>query len=390
MASTGKTQSYARFKNNELILNMLRKKEYSATELAEQLRLSNAALSRIMAELSEKRLVKKVPRNEAPSPGRRRDYFALNGEYGVIAGVGFSDNGVHIVFADFSGKVLVEERMKDKLNYDLASIYEIVLRIHELYGRNLKGLPILSVNLSVPGKINKRTMEIVRSAQLKTLVDEDKSKLLKIFRSHFDVPVRAFNDINLSLVAEEDAHEERDFGNLVLLHIDAGVGGAFYFGNKIFDGDNGFAGELGFWPVIFDGEKTILDSAVSFTSIAERLTARRGRPHDIGGLRELYFTDPEVKAEFLKTAAVAGEALCGLTEILDVNYVIVSGGVTELDDDYKNALIASVNRGGNGVKVCFSALKDACVKGVIIEAMRKEIIFAISKIEEDKKEKNGG
>ena len=33
MANAGKNQSYARFKNNELVLNLLRKKEYSATEL---------------------------------------------------------------------------------------------------------------------------------------------------------------------------------------------------------------------------------------------------------------------------------------------------------------------------------------------------------------------
>lgn len=147
-------------------------------------------------------------------------------------------------------------------------------------------------------------MEVVLSAQLKKVVDEDKGKLLKIFNGHFDVPVRAFNDINLSLIAERD--DEESYGkNLILMHIDAGVGGAFYFGNKIYGGDHGFAGEIGFMPVFFEGKKTILDSAVSFTSIAERLTERFHKDYGIDDLKELYFTDAEVRAEFLKTASVA-------------------------------------------------------------------------------------
>lgn len=256
MANAGKNQSYARFKNNELVLNLLRKKEYSATELSKELGLSNAALSQIMSELSEKKLVRQVPCGDRTTLGRRRNYFSLNGDYGIIVAVGFSDNEIHIAFADFSGKLLLEERIRDRLNYDLTIVYETVLRIHELYNKNFKTLPILSVNLSLPGKINNETMEVVLSAQLKKVVDEDKGKLLKIFNGHFDVPVRAFNDINLSLIAERD--DEESYGkNLILMHIDAGVGGAFYFGNKIYGGDHGFAGEIGFMPVFFEGKKTI-------------------------------------------------------------------------------------------------------------------------------------
>ena len=378
MANAGKNQSYARFKNNELVLNLLRKKEYSATELSKELGLSNAALSQIMSELSEKKLVRQVPCGDRTTLGRRRNYLSLNGDYGIIVAVGFSDNEIHIAFADFSGKLLLEERIRDRLNYDLTIVYETVLRIHELYNKNFKTLPILSVNLSLPGKINNETMEVVLSAQLKKVVDEDKGKLLKIFNGHFDVPVRAFNDINLSLIAERD--DEESYGkNLILMHIDAGVGGAFYFGNKIYGGDHGFAGEIGFMPVFFEGKKTILDSAVSFTSIAERLTERFHKDYGIDDLKELYFTDAEVRAEFLKTASVAGHAVGELAEILDVSYVVVSGGVTELDDEYKKQLTEAANFGRGEVEICFSCLKDACIKGAIITAVRQEIIAAISK-----------
>ena len=108
MANAGKNQSYARFKNNELVLNLLRKKEYSATELSKELGLSNAALSQIMSELSEKKLVRQVPCGDRTTLGRRRNYFSLNGDYGIIVAVGFSDNEIHIAFADFSGKLLLD------------------------------------------------------------------------------------------------------------------------------------------------------------------------------------------------------------------------------------------------------------------------------------------
>ena len=80
MANAGKNQSYARFKNNELVLNLLRKKEYSATELSKELGLSNAALSQIMSELSEKKLLRQVPCGDRTTLGRRRNYSFLNGD----------------------------------------------------------------------------------------------------------------------------------------------------------------------------------------------------------------------------------------------------------------------------------------------------------------------
>ena len=47
----GKDQGYTRYKNNELILDLLHKRNYSATELAQLTGLSNASMTKILVDL---------------------------------------------------------------------------------------------------------------------------------------------------------------------------------------------------------------------------------------------------------------------------------------------------------------------------------------------------
>ena len=54
----GKDQGYTRYKNNELILDLLHKRNYSATELAQLTGLSNASMTKILVDLSGKGLIK--------------------------------------------------------------------------------------------------------------------------------------------------------------------------------------------------------------------------------------------------------------------------------------------------------------------------------------------
>ncbi len=377
MTKDGKTQSYARFKNNEIILNLLRKKVYSATELAAEMKLSNAALSQIICELSSKKLIKSISSGEQNARGRHRKYLALNGDYGMIVAVGFSDNEIHIAFSDFAGKIVYEERISERLNYDFTIVYKTILLINKIYGKKFKDIPLLSVNLSVPGKVNNEAMTIAKSVQFNKLIGDNEGKLIEVFGHYFDVPVRIFNDMNLSLLAEQEALGEQR-RNFILLHIDAGVGGAFYLNEKIYEGDHGFAGELGMMPVLFDGEKTVLDSAASFTSVAERLSEKEGRAFTINELKGLYFTSQNVRNEFLRSAAVAGDAVGAVAEIFDIGCVIVNGAVSAFDGEYKDTLTEAARRHDKSLNVVFSELKDSCVLGAVIAAVKKEILRAIS------------
>ena len=57
MENLGRNQSFARKVNSGLVLSRLRKSDCSATILAEELNLSNAAMSSILKELENQNMI---------------------------------------------------------------------------------------------------------------------------------------------------------------------------------------------------------------------------------------------------------------------------------------------------------------------------------------------
>lgn len=374
----GKDQGYTRYKNNELILDLLHKRNYSATELAQLTGLSNASMTKILVDLSGKGLIKVVQGEDEGGKGRKRKYYAINDQAGLIVAIDFSDNALKVAFADMQGNILDRRVLGQVLHYTVAVLYEAILFIKDAIHTDFSDRRLTSVNLSLPGQIDESTMAIGRSAQFREIVSEDRLGVLRLFERHFDVPVRLYNDINLSAVAEKELGGVAE-ENFLLMHIDAGVGGAFYFGGKVFGGSHGFAGEIGFLPVVRDGKEEILDSVVSFTAIAERLNARCGETFMIDGLVRAYGSDPRVRAELLESAKVAGKAARELALILDIDRVIVSGKVAALDEEYKSTFVAASSGDGAEVRVSFSELEDSALHGAILTAIRLDLRQTISR-----------
>ncbi len=368
---TGKNQSYARLLNNQLVIRELRKEPCSATMLSRKLKLSNAALSAIVDDLKRKNCIKEVAASDVASAvGRRPVYYAINEKFGCVAVVSLYGNSAKVVLADMCMNVLHTEEIRVE-RFDIATLYELVLLLkNALALKEFRDIPLLGIDLSMPGRVNTLTGELILSKQFDKDMYGEKDKVTSLFARQFGVPVAMSNDINLACIGEMHKGLLRYVDNGMLVYVDIGIGGAFILGGKLYAGTQGFAGEVGLMQTQFEGETDALDEFVSLRAIKNSVGARLGRKVHTADVQELYLKDEWVHDYVLKTAHCLGAKLKDVVELLDVSQIVISGRVTGFGDEYFDALNSEVSKSVNNCKVVPSSLgDDASVLGAIAKAV---------------------
>lgn len=367
---TGKTQSYARVLNNRLVMRELRAENCSATMLSKRLGLSNAALSAIVDELKKKGYIKEVEAPAQSGLGRRPVYYTVNENFGCIAVVSLADYEARVVISDMKMNITdsVETRVE---HYDVAALYELILTLKNLLAMpKYRDIPLLGIDLSIPGRIKTTTGELQLLPQFDKDIYSEKNHVVNLFKRQFGVPVVMTNDINLAALGEMHCGSLKDVENGMLVHVDEGIGGAFIIGKKLFNGSTGFAGEIGLMHHRFGGKTDVIDEFVSLRAIKNKLSAQYGKKLHTSDVVALYNTEPEVKKYVLSTARCLGEVLKDVEELLDVPNVLLSGRVTLFGEDYINTINKELEKSINNAVVNASLLgRDAPVIGAIFKAV---------------------
>ena len=224
--AVGCDQSYARTVNNELVIQKLRESDYSATDLARELDLSHAAISSILKGLVNDRIIKASYSSSTAGKGRKRVFYSLNEAYGLIIVVSLSNNRYQIIISNIREEILLEEE-KEIDKYDVAIMYEIVLRIKDILMKNeYRDIPLRNIIIAVPGRVNAITGELQLSKHFDTDLFDGKNSIKNIFKKYFDVPITLDNDINLSIIGEMKCGCLKSTNNAMLVYIDNGIGGA--------------------------------------------------------------------------------------------------------------------------------------------------------------------
>ncbi len=365
--NTGKTQSFARCLNNRLVMRVLRENgAASSTMLAERLNLSNAALTAIIGDLKTGGYIKEHEDTVA-SPcktGRPPKLWAVNEDFGCIVVIALSDYVARVVVSDMNMHIKDSfERRIDK--YDISMLYEIALAVKNILGSDkYRDIPLKWLEFSMPGRVDMLSGELQLSSQFDKNIFSEKNFIVNLFERQFGVPVVLDNDINLAALGEMHCGLLKGTANGMIVHVDEGIGGALIFGEKLYTGSRGFAGELGLIHTRFGDEIGMLDEFVSMRAVGEKLCK------DGGDVFELYNRDEAAKKYVLETSRCLGRVLKDLVEVLDISTIVISGGVTEFGEEYLSVLNEEVSHSINGARVYPSRLgRNAAVHGAIFKAV---------------------
>ena len=242
----GKTQTFSREINTELVLNLLRNKPCSGTEIAHELLLSHATASSIIKQLLEINVIKIDETKSICGLGRKRVLYVLNPDYSLILGINISNLHASISLMDFSQKIIATTDLQIE-KYSKSTIYDLALVSSKLLIENNKNnVPVKSVVIALPGRVNQKTGELVLSSQFDKELFSESHFIQKTFEKLFkDATVTLENDNNIMTYGEIYNGALKDVTNGVYFNIDYGVGGGIVLNKQIFLGDMGFAGEFG-------------------------------------------------------------------------------------------------------------------------------------------------
>ena len=123
-----RNQTYLRRKNKEDIINLLRERSRSYSEIARALNLSNTAVGKIADSLIADNLILR----DGDTKGRTGINLRINADFGYVVAIDLSGRKLTVCAADFQSNVLVRSEIAEVVSFsksDLNALIESVRAI---------------------------------------------------------------------------------------------------------------------------------------------------------------------------------------------------------------------------------------------------------------------
>lgn len=215
------------------------------------------------------------------------------------------------------------------------SMKELLSALKETWGQ-LKDNPpgrIRSCGFGFAGFYSRREKKILHSPNYPSL---DGYPLVAAFRKFIDVPFRIDNDANMAAYGEFRHGAGRGARSLVLLTVGTGIGSGIILDGKLWQGEGGYAGEIGHITVNPEGEpcncggRGCLETEASAPKIVKNYQDLTGRT-DVKDSRDVHRLakagDREAVESFRKCAYYLGIGLGIVINLLNPKRILIGGGV---------------------------------------------------------------
>ncbi len=263
--------------------------------------------------------------------------------------------GTKILAAAISSGTGITARVKEPTPKDakpldliraLTSIVESTIKKAKLQKQNIK-----AVCLGIPGWLNPFTGKVNAAPNLGLKNFSLKSRLER----NLGLPVLIENDVNLGALGIKEFGEGISSKNILVVFVGTGIGGALFFDGKIYRGSSYIAGEIGHIIIDKNGPVCGCGNKGCFEAIASRTAIVRNIQKDIRAKKKTVITKISGKNKPIKSKALAaaiktkdkvvmkrvGEAcetigvtLAGIANLLNVDEIILGGGLIEALGNY--------------------------------------------------------
>lgn len=326
--------------NKYLVLEYVRDNQRTTRpEIARALNLSQATVSRVVADLLQRRILLETGDTTDSTGGRPRAVLTLNVESACVVGIDLGGTNCHGALSGLDGEILIEHFTSLA---DAGGAFEALLEVWTTIkaAADDRGIEISALAVGVPAVIDPDSELAVRGPN----VGWSGFNIVERVRA-FGVPFIVDNDVNLAAIAEGEIGQAAGARDFAVLSIGTGLGGAVVTNGRLARGRRNAAGEIG--AIVPDVRMLAED-----------------RAHGIGGLesvlsgagiaaraKELVATDAALASELgseptardVISAALAGQehsrkllddvinalaqAVISLAAVIDPEVVVIDGGV---------------------------------------------------------------
>lgn len=279
---------------------------------------------------------------------------------------GFDIGGTDIKYGlvDRDGRLVRKGKVRSP-----ETIEGILAALEEAWARLKKNAPgpIRSCGLGIAGFYSLRERKILQSPNYPSL---DGYPLVPALRRFIDVPVRAGNDANMAAFGEFKHGAGRGVRSLVLLTIGTGIGAGLILDGRLWQGESGFAGEIGHITVDPEGSacacggRGCLETEASAPRLVRDFRALSGRT-DLADSKDVYRLakdgDPAALESFRRLAYWLGIGIGTVVNLLNPERILLSGGVVAAGRVLLDPLVEEARRRSNPLSFAGCRIEKAAL-----------------------------
>lgn len=218
-----------------------------------------------------------------------------------------------------------------------------------LLNNKLEQTSIKAISMGVPGTVNPETGIIGNAPNLEIKNYNIKRALQK----YFEIPVLIENDVNLAALGIKKFEFNNKTKNMLVVFVGTGIGGALIFNNQLYRGSSFYAGEIGHMKVNGKGFLSVNKKNASFENIASRTAIVKAIKKELKDYPDSVLRDmkkKQIKSKALAHAVkkndklvikhvnnacnVIGSVLGSITTLLNLDTIVIGGGVVEAMGEY--------------------------------------------------------
>ncbi|MDD2752238.1 MAG: ROK family protein [Candidatus Omnitrophica bacterium] len=395
-------------KRNISILDILRRRgPVSRPDISKEMGVNVVTISNYIDDFIRQNIVyeKELDISEG---GRRPALLDLNPRAGYIIGVGLNLMNMVGLLIDFKGNIITKTQIA-RPKPSVREITECVLEIiREILRRSKEYTPqIKGVGVGIAGLVNKRDGSIHWPQKMDhyyayASVDMPFKSLIE---REFNLPTLIENDATSACFGEHWLDLKRDYKNI--LYMFSGVGCGIMVNGEMYNGTDGFAGEVSIynykeqdafkceagkdcflkrWEIdlgIIDDTRSLLARDKEGAERFFKLTSSNINNVDLKSVFIAARAKDPIAAEALKLASRRlGIKIAFLVNLFNPQIVIIGGGFEEAGDEFLNNCALTVKEWAfrevtENLKIVYSQLRENAVAlGAASLVMQKT--FALS------------
>ncbi|GAA2161955.1 MULTISPECIES: ROK family transcriptional regulator [Glycomyces] len=320
----------------------------SRAEIARELGMSRASLTRVTRALIEQGLVADGPVKLRGATGRPSEVLRIRPEGRQFLGVKLTGDRLYAVVTDLAAQALVEydEPLTSR------SVEDAVAQIGGVCERLSAEYPgIEGAGIGLAGDVvSKGDRQIVLESPF---LGWSEVPLADLVGERLGLRAAAENDVRALTAAEHWFGVGAGYESMVLIAIGSGIGVGIVVDGKVVTGANGRAGNLEHLPVDPSGprcERGHRGCLVSYLANAAIVGALRAPGLDYAGVVELARGgDPAARQAFRDAGHALGVLVATLANTMNPEKIVITGdgiAVTELARDEFDAAIAAGRQPG--------------------------------------------
>lgn len=237
--------------NRSAIVKLLQQREVcSRADIAKQMGLTQASITKIVAALMEMGIVSEVGMMKG-NGNRRSIGLKLNTDRHQIIGVKFARQMFAVGVFDISGKIYTQTETEYSIDEDRQSVLAAMKKqIHDMLNQYEN---VVAIGLALPGPYLKEEGHIAVVTRMPTWHDIN---FIEEFKNEFNKPFYIVHDADAGALAEWwFGDHERPIRTLAYFLVGEGVGSGIIENGKLILGGQGTAGEIGHISIDYKGPR---------------------------------------------------------------------------------------------------------------------------------------